>query len=793
MNVMWNDIRFSLRLLRKSPAFLVTAVFSLALGIGATTTVFSAFRAVFLRPLPYTDAERLVEITKPGPDGRASSTTLADIAFWRQFSRSFEKIGTYGFYKPMTLTGGAEPANVVGRVIEKDLFPTLQARAMLGRVFEPSDFEDGNPRGILLSYRVWQQDFQEDRAIAGRRVTLDNDSYVVIGVMPEEFHYPSAFTNVWVANRDGAIDPRTTARGVVARLKPGISAQAAQAELERMRPALAQQYPEAKRNFRIQLDVLGERDAVKYHAAFLMLCGAVAMLVLIACLNVANLVIARSVAREGEFAVRSALGAARRRLVRQVMVESFVLAALGGCLGAMLSFAGNRALVAWLPARYAIARLSETRVDLMVLAFALGLTTLTAVLFGLGPAVVLSRFSLREFGRTATQNTSRIRWRDALVVSEIALSLTLLIGAGLLIRSFVALSNVDPGFRRDHVLTMMVPASAQVTKDKPKLIRRLTDILDRATNIPGVASAGLATAIPMGTVNVSLNISLPEYPGEEVQTNYKAVSWDYFTAMGIPLKAGRMLSVRDDATSPLVARVNEAFARRFWPGKTALGRRIGTDPNPATVVGVIADTHSYLLNLPPAPEFYCPYQQLLGPSIGAMLVARTHGDPASIAASLRTAIHQAYPDQPVSDIKTMEARVADSLAEPRLYTVLLGIFAGVALVLTAVGIYGVISYAVSHRTREFGIRMALGARRADVLRIVMSGGLALIAIGCAAGIGGAWALKRYIESLLFEVKTGDPAAFIAAPVALIVIAAAACYLPARRATSIDPNAALRQE
>ena len=786
MIVMWNDIRFSVRLLRKSPAFLVTAVLSLALGIGATTTVFSAFRAVFLRPLPYTDPDRLVEITKPGPDGRASSTTLADIAFWRQFSHSFEKIGTYGFYKPMTLTGGAEPANVVGRVIEKDLFPTLQAHAMLGRVFEPADFDDGNPRCILVSYKVWQQDFQEDRGVAGRRVTLDNDSYIVIGVMPEEFHFPSDFTNVWVANRDGAIDPRTTARGVVARLMPGISARAAQAELERMRPALAQQYPEAKRNFRIQLDVLGERDAVKYRAAFLMLCGAVAMLVLIACLNVANLVIARSVAREGEFAVRSALGAARRRLLQQVMVESFVLAALGGLLGAMLSVAGNRALVAWLPARYAIARLSETRVDLTVLAFALGLTTLTAVLFGLGPAVVLSR-------RIATRNASRIHWRGALVVSEIALSLTLLIGAGLLIRSLVALSNVDPGFRRDHVLTMMVPASAQVTKDKPRLIRRLTDILDRATNIPGVASAGLATAIPMGTVNVSLNISLPEYPGEEVQANYKAVSWDYFTAMGIPLKAGRMLNAGDDATAPPVALVNEAFARRFWPGKSALGRRIGTDPHPATVVGVIADTHSYLLNLPPAPEFYCPYRQILGPSIGAMLVARTHGDPVLIAASLRTAVHQAYPDQPVSDIKTMEARVSDSLAEPRLYTVLLGIFAGVALVLTAVGIYGVISYAVSHRTREFGIRMALGARRADVLRIVMRGGLVLIAVGCATGIGGAWALKRYIESLLFEVKTGDPGAFIAAPVALIIIAAAACYLPARRATSIDPNAALRQE
>jgi putative ABC transport system permease protein len=622
---------------------------------------------------------------------------------------------------------------------------------------------------------------------------LDNDSYFVIGVMPEEFTFPSAFTNVWVANRDGAIDPRTTARGVIARLRPGVSARAAQAEMERMQPALAQQYPEAKRNFRIQLNVPGEQDAVKYRAAFLMLCGAVGMLVLIACLNVANLVIARSVAREGEFAVRSALGAARRRLVRQVMVESLVLALLGGSLGALLSVAGNRALVAWLPARYAIARLSETRLDTTVLLFALGLTSLTAVLFGLGPALVLSRFSLREFGRTTTANARRGRWRGALVVSEIALSLTLLIGAGLLIRSFTALASVDPGFRRDHVLTMMVPASTQVSKDKDKLIERLTGILDRATNLPGVSSAGIATAIPMGNVNVSLLVSLPEHPGEEIATNYKAVSWDYFTVMGISLRAGRMLNARDDAAAPPVALVNEAFARKFWPGRDPVGRRIGSGPNPATVVGVVADTHSYLLNLPPAPEYYCPYTQYLGPSLGVMLVTRTKADPAPIAAALRTAIHQAYPDQPVSDIKTMAARVADSLAEPRLYTVLLGIFAGVALVLTAVGIYGVISYAVSHRIREFGIRMALGARRGDVLRLVMSGGLGLIAIGCTAGIGGAWALKRYIGSLLFDVKPGDPAAFVAATGALVIIAAAACYLPARRATSIDPNAALRQE
>ncbi|HKD05499.1 MAG TPA: ABC transporter permease [Bryobacteraceae bacterium] len=787
---MANDLRFALRLMRKSPAFFITAALSLALGIGATTTVFSAFRAVFLRPLPYTDPGRLVEIRKPSNDGRPDTTTVTDVAFLRQFSHSFESIGVHGFLRAMTMTGGSEPVNIVTTVVEKDLFPTLRPRAQLGRVFAASDFEEANPRGILLSNLAWQRDFQSDPAAVGRQVKLDNDTYTIIGVMPREFQFPSSFPNAWIANRDGAIDPRTTARGIVARLKPGVTARSAQAELERMRPALARQYPESKRNFHIEVAQLGERDTVRYRSAFLTLCGAVGLLMLIACLNVANLVVARSVAREGEFAVRSALGANRGRLVRQVLVESLVLASVGGAIGLMLAWAGDRALLASLPPHHQIARLGETRLDAEALGFSVLLSFLTAVLFGISPAAVLSRFSMREIGRTATQSARRVFWRNGLVAGEVALSLVLLIGAGLLIRSFITLANVDPGFRRDHVLTMMMPAGAEFSKDKAALERRFTGILGTARAIPGVVSAGVATAVPMGTINISLNIELPEHPGVAISNDFKSISPGYLTTMGIPLRRGRMFTDRDDGKAPHVAIVNETFVRKYWPGIDPIGRRMGTD---ITVVGVVGDTRDEQLGVAAAPEFYQPYTQYIGPSLGAMLVVRTQDNPAALASSLRAAIHSAFPGQPVSDIATMETRVADSMAEPRLYSLLLAMFAAVALALTGVGVYGVVSYAVNHRTREFGIRMALGAQSSDVLAHVMRGGLGTVLLGCACGIGGAWLLRTWVASLLYGIGPADPIAFTVAPALLLMIAAAACYIPARRGTSIDPNVALRTE
>jgi predicted permease len=789
---MLSDICFSVRLLRKSPSFLVAAVLSLALGIGATTTVFTAFRAVFLRPLPYADPERLVEITKPGPEGRTVSANEADLGFLRQFSRNFESLGSFGSFRILTLTGGSEPANGVARLVEHDFFPTLGARPMLGRVFEAGDFEDWGPRGVLISYPLWAQQFNGDPTVVGRRVLLDNDSYTVIGVMPQDFQFPTSFFNMWIADREKVTDPLKAQRNIIGRLKRGVSVQAAQVEVNRMAPSLALSYPEARRNFRLRLESLSERDVQKYRAAFLMLCGAVGLLVLIACLNVANLVIARSVAREGEFAVRSALGADRKRLMRQVVVESLVLAMLGGVSGVLLAYAGNHALLAWLPA-HEMGRLEEARVDPMVLAFALGLTMCTAVLFGTGPAVLLSSFSMRELGRTVTQSAGRSRWRSGLVVAEIAMSLTLLIGAGLLIRSFIALASVDAGFRPDHVLTVMIPASAQLSKDKPQLLRRMTRILEASQRLPGVTAAGIATAIPMGRVSVSITFSLQDHPGEEtIPVTFRAVSADYFRAMGMTLHMGRWFSTADDEAGAPVGIVNEAFARKYFAGKSAVGQLL-PGASGMQIVGVVGDTHSHLLSGPAEPELFRPYLQYLGPAAGAMIAVRTQADPAAMAGALRKAVHQAYPNQPVTDVATMESRVANSMAEPRLYAGLLGVFAAVALVLTAIGIYGVISFAVSHRTKELGIRMALGARRGDVLRFVMGDGLTLIVIGVASGLAGAWTLGRYVESLLFGVTARDGVAFAVAPVVLILVAAAACYLPARRATAIDPNVALRVE
>ena len=786
---MLNDFRFAIRVIRKSPAFLTTAVLSLALGIGATTVVFSAFRAVFLPPLPYNDPDRLVEVSKFVLNGQGGSTTTADVQFWREFCSSFESFGTFAFYHTMTLSGAGEPVSIVARVIEPDLFDTLEARPLLGRVFSPGDFDNSSPYGLLLTWKIWQSQFNGDTGIIGRQVMLDNNDYTIIGVMPREFHFPSTSTNVLIADR-GITNPRTTARGVVARLKHGISIDAAQSELERLAPALTQQYPEAQRNVRFRLDVFGQQDTQRYRTAFLVLLAAVGLLALTACLNVANLMVSRSVAREGEFAIRSALGAARTRLIRQVFAESLTLAAAGGVLGIIFASVGNRLLVTMLPAHYQVVRLSESRIDSHVLWFVLALTTVTAVLFGTGPALILSGFSLREMGRTITLSAGRSRWRGALVAAQVALSLILLIGAGLLVRSFVALAGVNPGFRSDHVLTAMIPVSNQLLKDKSNLIRRLSDIIARVEVLPGVTAAGVSTAIPMGTVNVSLLIQIPGHGTGEIGAAYRAVSPGYFKAFGIPLRLGRLFTGHDGSGAAVVI-VNEAFARKYWPAQDPIGQKLGARSE-MTVIGVVADQHQRTLDKPAEPEFYGPYQGYLGPALGTMVVVRTQQDPAAIAASLRQTIQQAYPDQPVSELMTMEQRVSESMAETRLYTSLLGIFASVALALTGIGVYGIMAYAVGQRVREIGIRMALGAQRANVLRTVMGSAFTLVAGGAAAGIAGAWITSRYIKSMLYGVPARDPITFVAAPLVLMLVAAIACFFPAKRATAVEPNSALRE-
>ncbi len=784
------SIEYSLRHLRKHPGFLVTAVLSLALGIGATTTVFSAFRAVFLRPPPYAEPDRLVYLTKPSAQGGTVSATIADANFLRESSHSFSAVGITGGFRSPTMTGGLEPVSAVVRVVQPDLFSILGATPVAGRIFAPRDAQDGNPKVVVLSYPMWQEQFHGDPTIINHQVMLDGESYTVIGVMPDEFQFPSRFFNMWIPDRD-LHPPPTNRVEILARLRPGVSIESAQAELDRMTPALLLQYPEARRHFTLHLAPIVARTGKTYDA-FLILCGAVGLLVLIACLNVANLVIARSVSREGEFAVRSALGASRGRLMVQVFGESLVLAVVGGSAGLILGWLGNRALVAWLPAQYSIEKLHGTRVDATVLLLCLGVTMLTALLCGLGPALLLSRCELRELGRAATHGVSRIRWRAGLVVAELSLSVALLVGSGLLIRSFLAMANTDPGFRPDHLLSATVPASPLVSKDKAKLTQRLTEILDGARQIPGVESAGLATAIPMGHINVSLAFILPDRPSEEIGINYRAVSWDYLATMGVPLKIGRMFTAQDNAGSPRVIIGNETFAKKYFPGKNPVGQKF-LDQYGSTVVGIVGDFHGKSGGPPTEPELYGVYSQYLGPAPGATILMRTSSDPASIVATFRKTVHSLYPDQPVTDVASMDDRIADSMAEPKLYAVLLGVFAAVALALTAVGTYGTVSYAVAQRTREIGIRMALGADADDVLGEVLGRGVTLVALGVAGGLAGAWSLSRFLESLLFGVTARDAVSFAAGPVVLAVVAMLACYLPARRAAMIDPNVALRQD
>jgi putative ABC transport system permease protein len=427
-----------------------------------------------------------------------------------------------------------------------------------------------------------------------------------------------------------------------------------------------------------------------------------------------------------------------------------------------------------------------------VLWFVVALTAATAVIFGSGPAFVLSRFSLREMGRTTTSGVGRTYWRGALAAGQVALSLMLLIGAGLLMRSFVKLAGVDPGFRPDHVLTAMIPVGNQLAKDKQNVIRRLSDIVNRVESLPGVTAAGISTAIPMGTMRVTLLVRVPgQRSQEETGVSYRAVSPGYFEALGIPLRLGRLFTSLDDGSKPVVI-VNEAFARRYWPGQNPIGQKFGTNGE-MSIVGVVGDQHQRTLDKPAEPEFYGPYQGYLGPALGTMLVVRTEQEPTSLAASLRQTIHQAYPDQPISEIMTMNERVSGSLAQPRLYTVLLGIFAVVAIALTAIGVYGMMAYSVGQRVREIGIRMALGAQQTDVLRAVFQTGLGLgsVGAGIAIGLAGAWIFSRYIRSMLYGVAPQDLLTFAIAPLVLLIIACTACYIPAKRATSIDPNDALR--
>lgn len=813
MNIMgdlWQDLRYGLRMLVKNPGFTIVAVIALALGIGANSAIFSVVNAVLLRPLPYQDPDRLVMVwedsTKSGyPRDTPAAANYID---WRNQNQVFEGMAAIA-EQNFNLTGTGEPERIEGRLVSANLFSLLGIEPQAGRAFLAEEDQPGHNRVVILSHGLWQRRFGSDAKLLGQTLTLNGENHTVVGIMPPHFQFPTREDQLWVPI---AFTPEQAAnRGrhyleVVARLKPGVTLAQAQAEMSAIAMRMQQQYPE-NTDLGATITPLHEQVVGDIKPALLVLLGAVGFVLLIACANVANLLLARAAVRQKEISIRVALGASRLRLIRQFLTESVLLAVLGGGVGLLLSLWGVSLLKAFIPEN--ISQVEAITIDGRVLLFTLLVSLLTGLIFGLAPVVQASSLNLnetlKEGGRDSAAGSRGNRIRSLLVIAEVAVSLILLIGAGLLINSFLRLRNVDPGFRANNLLTMKVVLPAFKYPDQARRTAFYNELLTRIETLPGVKSAAFTTNLPLYQQGNSIGISIEGIPdpapgqGRRPSVATRVISPRYFQTMGIQLLQGRGFSDQDKEDAPAVAVVNETMARRFWPGQDPMGKRLtpgsltSTDPNDwITVVGVAKDVRQFELTADPKPQMYLSYVQA-GFFAPSDLVVSTDLDPISLAASVRKAVWEVDKDQPVSNIRTMEEIVSDSVARQRFSMMLLGIFAALALALAAVGIYGVMSYSVAQRTREFGIRMALGARRSDVLSLAVGHGLKLVLIGIVVGLGAAFFLTRVMSSLLFGVSATDPVTFIAISLVLIGVAAVASFIPARHATKIDPMVALRYE
>lgn len=815
------DVRFALRSFRKSPAFTVAAIIALALGIGANTAIFSVVYTVLFRPLPYREPGRLVMIWEtrsdidpsrfPDPAGAAAmlnrwipSNEIFDR--WKDRNRSFERIAGFSTWTA-SLTGGA-PERPTGLTVTPDFFDLAGARPAIGRTFLPEENSEGKDDVIVLGHGLWQRRFGSDPGVLGRKVLVDGAPHTIIGVMPASFEVvlpdlpvrrPDFVLPLWhqtIMNRGFTISP------VLGRLKPGVSLAQAQAEMSALAAALAQEFPREHKGHGIRLAPLAREVSGEARPAMLVLLGAVGCVLLICCANVANLLLARASARQREIGVRAVLGAGRWRLARQMLTESVLLAVAGGVAGLLLARWGVQLLVAAIP-EGTIPRTEDIHVDAPVLAFGIALSMLTGVLFGLVPALEAGRWStrggfsdvLKEGGRQGTGGRAR-RLRNALVVSEIAIALVLLTGAGLLVRSFIRLRGVDLGFRAENVLTVPMMVTDAKYADGQRRAEFTERVLERVRGIPAVQAAAVTNSVPMAaemTASVS-GVELEGRPGVDVSTTYRTVTPDYFRAMGIPFRKGRAFTWADARGG--VAIVNQAFVKRYLPGvrddsPEPLGRHLKWNKVNAVIVGVVADLKCESPRSDTPPELYLQHTETFGQ--GLALVVRTGSDPMRLVPMLRGAIREINPDQPLGRIETMAQIVSESVAQPRFHMLLLGVFAGLALALAAVGIYGVIAYSVTQRTHEIGVRMALGAERAAVLRMVIRQALGLALAGVAIGLAAAVAATRVLANFLFGVKPIDGVTFAGVSAVLIAVAVAASWLPARRATRVDPMVALRCE
>ena len=808
----WQDLRFGVRTVAKSPGFAAVAIITLALGIGANTAIFSVVNAVLLRPLPYPEAARIVQVwhvppPKSFPGMTRFAVSPANYLDWRSQNHVFEGIEIYGF-GAFNFTNGDRPEVVQAARVAADFFSVLRVQPMMGRIFAPEEDQSGHSDVVILAHAFWQSRFGANRDIIGQTVALNGNKYTVVGVMPPSFQFPAPPDAQWnpqIFAPLGWTDKDRAVRGnhnylVVARLRSGVELRQAQAEMNAISSRLEQQYPEDDKGWGAVLVPLREQLVGDVRPALLVLLGAVAFVLLIACANVANLLLARTLARRKEIAIRTALGAGRGRVLQQVLSETLLLSLAGGALGLLLARFGIDLIVHFLAAR--LPRSSEIGLDALVLTFTLVISVFSGLVAGLVPALRLTRTDVNQalkegLGRTSADSGGQ-RTRRVLVVTEVALSLVLLIGAGLMIRSLWMLRRVDPGFDPHNVLTMFIPLPQTKYVKPVQQLEFFDQLLQRVRALPGVESAGATDALPlMGGSTQPVTIEgQPIVPmSEQPEVAVRRITPGYLRTMRVPLQRGRDFNEGDTLDRPAVVLISKSMAEQFWPKEDPIGKHLTLTffrDTRREVVGIVGDVKQDGLEVDrPIETVYGPVAKNPGPWMS--LVVRTAGKPASLVSAVTGAVREVDREQPVVDVATMEEILGNSFSQRRFTMLLLAAFAGLALLLAAIGIYGVLSYAVRRRVQEIGIRVALGAQQADVLRLVVGQGLRLTLAGLAIGVVIALGLTRLLTGMLFSVKPTDPLTFVAVAALLCSIALLACYLPARRATRVDPVVALRYE
>jgi putative ABC transport system permease protein len=801
MQTLFQDLRYAGRMLIKTPGFTAIAILTLALGIGANSAIFSVVNAVLLRPLMYKDSEKLIRLYEGLPQGGTGSVSVPNFKDWREQNDVFAEIAAYQWGN-FNLAVQNQPERIVGANVSSEFFDVLGTPAQVGRTFQKGEDLAGSNRVVVLSDQLWRKNFGADANLVGKNISIGGENFSVIGIMPPQFKFfssqmwvPLVFTEKQLANRG------SHAFNVLGRLKPESNLAQARETMTTIARRLEQQYPDQQKNRSIKLVPLQEDNVRVIRPALFLLLGAVGLVLLISCTNVANLLLARATSRRSEIAIRAALGAKRGRLIQQFLTESVLLSLLGGLCGLLLAKWGTDVLVAMATGYLPV--MTEVHLDWRVVGFTLALSLLTGIIFGLAPALHVSKTDLQDAmkdGGSAGANRRGSWLRGLLVVAEVAAALVLLVGAGLLLKSFLQLQRVNPGFRTENVLTMRISLPDGKYKSAGATAGFYRQLLDRVAPLPGVEASGVINLLPVLQAGFNGEFSIvgqePDTSGKPPLVEIRTVSPDYFRALGVPLVAGRTFNAKDQEASEPVAIVNQTFARRLIPNQDPLGKYIRDDEGPGIkIVGVVGDVKQFGLIAPTAPELYTPYTQPPGPgSTQTMtLVVRTSADPEALAPTLRREVLSVDPDQPVYEVQTMEAVIDKAVSYQRLNMQLLGIFATLAMTLAVIGIYSVMSYQVSQHTREIGIRMALGAQPRHVLRLILRQGLTLTFIGVVLGVAGAFALTRLLGSLLFGVTTTDPITYVVVSLLLTLVALLACIVPARRATKVDPLLALRYQ